>query len=478
VDQYGTVTGIAAGRAAITVSTENGGKTASCAVIVETGFVKVESVSLNKDTLDIVHGESETLTYTVYPADAAYTDKVKWTSSNPDVADVDQNGTVTGKAVGSADITVSTENSGKTAKCAVTVYIPVTGVSLDNPEIMVGDNNSTAQLTATVLPDDATNKQVTWTSSNPDVVDVDQNGTVTGKAAGNATITVTTADGSFTDTCTVTVYFVVADASAWISALSSISATGGGTAGSPNVFRIDITGNVSVTGITSGSSITGNYKEVRLTGSGTLSLGSTSNGSIILATANQTFIIDGPTLQGKAGNNTSLVYIEGGSAVKLRSGYIKGNDGLDGGGGVFVYNGNFTMSGGTVSGNTSSMGGGVFVTGSGIFTMTGGNISGNKALVLNFTGAGGGVYVVSGTFTMTGGEISGNEALADSDFPSAGGGVAVESNANFSMTGGVIYGNEAAVSVQLRNNADAGAAAYIVEAQETAIINTTIYSYP
>jgi hypothetical protein len=331
-------------------------------------------------------------------------------------------------------------------------------------------------LTAVVTPDGA-DKSVTWTSNAPEVATVDQTGIVTGVAVGDAIITVTTEDGGFKDTCEVTVVFVVTSESEWTAALSSISGTEGGTDGNPTVFIINITGNVSVPGITSGSSITGNYKEVRLTGSGTLSLGSTSNGSIILVTANQTFIIDGPTLQGKAGNNTSLIYIGGGSAVKLRSGYIKGNDGLadgDGrGGGVLVYNGNFKMTGGTVSGNTSGMGGGVYVV-NGNFTMTGGKISGNKALA----GAGGGVYVASGNFTMTGGEISGNEADGEGyDISSVGGGVAVEENANFSMTGGFIYGNEAAVSVQLKNNADIGAAAFIQDAQEPAI-NDTMTQYP
>jgi len=81
--------------------------------------------------------------------------------------------------------------------------IPVTGVTLDQ-ETLTLMVDGTATLTATVLPEDATNKDVTWASDNPDIATVD-NGTVTAKAAGTATITVTTVDGNKSATCTLTV---------------------------------------------------------------------------------------------------------------------------------------------------------------------------------------------------------------------------------------------------------------------------------
>jgi uncharacterized protein YjdB len=523
VDQNGKVSGIAAGNATITVRTADGGRTAKCEVTVETGFVKVESVSLSPAALTILKNGKGDLTATVSPDNAQYK-AVKWMSSNPDIADVNQQGTVTGIAGGSAVITVSTENGGFQDTCELTVNVPVESVSLDHTEITVGNNNSTAQLTAAVLPADATNKNVTWASSNTNVATVDQNGTVTGKAAGNAAITVTTEDGDKAASCAVTVhgYFDVANPQAWDSARASISGTDGGTDGNPTVFIINITGNVSVLG-TYDNSITGSYKEVRLTGgSGTLSL--ESNGSLIQPAANQTFIIDGPTLQGRDGNDRPLVYgIYGGSDVELRSGYIKGNKIGGNGGGVYIYNGTFTMTGGEISGNavgTNYAGGGVYVT-NGTFKMTGGEISGNTAsssgggvyvygnfemtggkissntvgatgggvlVNINSTfkmtggtisgntagagGAGGGVFIngSGGTFEMTGGTISGNTAGAGG----AGGGVFVSSNGDFTMTSGVIYGSEDSVSEQLRNNAPTGAAAFISGSG----IATTITHYP
>ena len=151
-------------------------------------------------TLDV--NESETLTATITPSNATDQD-VAWSSNNESVATVDQNGEVNAVAPGTANITVTTQDGDKTATCAVTVTQPVTGVSLDptSLSLFTGD---TATLTATVQPENATNKAVTWASSNPSVATV-QDGTVTAKGAGEATITVKTVDGGYTATCAVTV---------------------------------------------------------------------------------------------------------------------------------------------------------------------------------------------------------------------------------------------------------------------------------
>ena len=200
VDQNGKVTAVNAGSAVITVTTKDGSKTATCNVTV---VIPVTSVSLNKTELAIEKGKSETLTATVSPSDA--TDKtVSWKSSNTSVVTVDQNGKVTAVNAGSAVITVTTNNGSKTATCKVTVVIPVTSVSLNKTELTIEKGKSEI-LTATVSPSDATNKAVTWQSSNTAVATVDQNGKVTAKELGNVTITVTTKDGSKTATCSVTV---------------------------------------------------------------------------------------------------------------------------------------------------------------------------------------------------------------------------------------------------------------------------------
>ena len=167
--------------------------------------IAVTGVSLNNATLSLVVDGQSTLTATVAPADA--TNKtVSWASSAPAVAEVN-NGNVTAKAAGQATITVTTADGGKTAQCVVTVTtsaVAVTGVTLNEStlELTVGGDFT---LAATVAPADATNKDVTWASSTPAVAEVNATGKVTAKAAGQATITVTTADGGKTAQCVVTV---------------------------------------------------------------------------------------------------------------------------------------------------------------------------------------------------------------------------------------------------------------------------------
>ena len=169
--------------------------------------INVEGVSLDKQSITLTEGETDTLTATITP-DNATNKNITWSTSNPDVASV-QNGVVTANSAGTATITVTTEDGNKTAQCQVTVIqkpieiIHVQGVSLDKTNITLTEGE-TDTLTATVMPDDATNKNITWSTSNPDVVSV-QNGVVTANSAGTATITVTTEDGNKTATCQVTV---------------------------------------------------------------------------------------------------------------------------------------------------------------------------------------------------------------------------------------------------------------------------------
>ena len=206
VDANGKVTGVKAGEATITVTTEDGGKTATCKVTVSDKEIKVTGVKLNKSETSLLVGGNETLTATVLP-EGATNQNVTWKSDKPEIATVDANGKVTAVKVGEATITVTTEDGGKTATCKVTVSetsVAVTGVTLNKTEtsIFVGGSET---LTATVAPADATNQKVTWKSSDAAVASVDANGKVTGVKAGEATITVTTEDGGKTATCKVTV---------------------------------------------------------------------------------------------------------------------------------------------------------------------------------------------------------------------------------------------------------------------------------
>ncbi len=196
VDANGKVTAVALGNANITAKC--GEVTATCAVTVIA--TPVESITLNQTTASLKVGEMVTLTAKVLPEDA--TDKtVTWSSSNESVATVDANGKVTAMALGSAIITAKCGDV--TATCAVTVVAtPAESITLNQTtaSLKVGD---TVTLTATVLPEDATDKTVTWTSSNEAVAKVDVNGKVMAMALGNATITAKC--GEVSATCAVTV---------------------------------------------------------------------------------------------------------------------------------------------------------------------------------------------------------------------------------------------------------------------------------
>ena len=167
---------------------------------------KVTGVSLSPKTLSLNPGKGGTLTATITPSNAT-NQNMTWESSDTKVVTVD-NGLVTAVAEGTATITVTTADGGKTATCEVTVTqpaeTPVTSVTLDKTSLTL-DVGGSDTLTATVKPDNATNKAVTWSTSNKNVATVN-NGVVTAVGAGTATITAAASDGSGkTATCEVTV---------------------------------------------------------------------------------------------------------------------------------------------------------------------------------------------------------------------------------------------------------------------------------
>ena len=150
--------------------------------------VAVTSVQVKPASLSLLVGEKNSLTATVQPAEA--TDKtVRWSSSNPAVATVDETGNVTAVAEGTATITAS---AGKVSgSCQVTVnkqIVFVTSVTLDQEDISL-EKGSSIVLKATVKPDDATAKDLEWSSSAEEVVSVDENGQVTAIGGGEAVVT-------------------------------------------------------------------------------------------------------------------------------------------------------------------------------------------------------------------------------------------------------------------------------------------------
>jgi len=175
-----------------------------------TAAAAVTGVTLNHSSWTVVFDETATqtfqLTANVLPVNAANT-RVTWTSSNPAVATVDEIGLVTAISIGRATITVTSNDGSFRAQCAVVVNAPtiaVTGVTLNESAITLYAGE-TEELLETVLPINATDQSVTWSSSNSAVATVDESGLVTAVSAGIATITVTTIDGGFTATSTITV---------------------------------------------------------------------------------------------------------------------------------------------------------------------------------------------------------------------------------------------------------------------------------
>ena len=201
VSDRGVIQAIAEGTS--TIKAEAGGKSATCAVTVEKTIVAVTEVTLDRTSLTLKVNETFTLSATVAPENA--TDKaVKWTTSNSGVVRV-SNGTVTAVGEGAAKITATA--GGKSASCTVTVekeeaeIIPVASVTLNRNSLELGLNEAFT-LSATVAPENATDKAVKWTTSDSGVVRV-SNGTVT--AVGEGTAKITAAAGGKSASCTVTV---------------------------------------------------------------------------------------------------------------------------------------------------------------------------------------------------------------------------------------------------------------------------------
>jgi len=183
------------------------GNTAENVVIGPSGGGAVTGITLSQHELTLVKGATATLTATVIPADAP-NKNFSWKSDNEAIAKV-ENGVVTAVSKGETIIRVTTEEGNKTDECKVIVKeaddpVAVTGVKLAFTALTQKIGTS-FMLVATVEPANATNKTMTWSSSNSTVASVTNMGVVQAKAAGTADITVTTADGGHTATCSFTV---------------------------------------------------------------------------------------------------------------------------------------------------------------------------------------------------------------------------------------------------------------------------------
>ena len=199
VDNDGIVTGINIGN--VTITAKNGNNSSS--ILVTITPIGISSIKLNKKSTTLVIDGSETIIATITPSNA--TDKtITWTSSDNNIATVD-NGTIVGKNVGKVTITANCD--GKAADIIVTVNkkppapVPVASITLNktNTSLLVGNNET---IIATVKPDNATNKAITWKSNNPSIASIN-NGVITAHKVGTTEITATSGGKSATIKVTV-----------------------------------------------------------------------------------------------------------------------------------------------------------------------------------------------------------------------------------------------------------------------------------
>jgi len=211
------VTGVALGLTTITATAgRDPTQSASCHVAVTSDPSQVAGVVLEPPALSVGAGRRTTLTATVLPS-TAVNQKLKWATSDPSIASVSVldggTATVTGVTMGTATITATSEGDAtRKASATVTVIapVPVTRVSLDATTLTLASGAS-ATLTASLVPSNATNQDLTWATSDSAIAALSSTAgprvMVTSYSLGTATVTATTADGSLSASCKVVVNF-------------------------------------------------------------------------------------------------------------------------------------------------------------------------------------------------------------------------------------------------------------------------------
>ena len=199
--ENGIVTCKGYGTAEISATTEDGGFTAVCKVTAERKEILPTSITLDKADVTMNVGETTKLKADVWPTDAD-NKSVIWNSDNEDIAKVSSDGVVTAVKAGKTKVYATTQANNLKAECEITVLQPVTGIEMDKASISFTYIGETVQLTAKLLPEDASNQNVTWESSDTKVAIV-SNGKVVCTGFGTAVIYAVSADGGFMATCII-----------------------------------------------------------------------------------------------------------------------------------------------------------------------------------------------------------------------------------------------------------------------------------
>lgn len=193
----GVVTAVAPGKATITASVN--GKTATANVTVLTD---VNSIAFEQDVVNIAVGQTKYLSYKIYPEDAS-NKNVKFTSSDSSIATIDKKGNITGVAPGKVIVEVETEDGEYFSECLVIITKKVDSINI-TPSKLILKTKQNAYLQAKIIPEDATSKNVIWTSSNINVATVNEKGLVIAVNPGTATISANI-DGIVSNAVEVTV---------------------------------------------------------------------------------------------------------------------------------------------------------------------------------------------------------------------------------------------------------------------------------
>jgi uncharacterized protein YjdB len=167
--------------------------------------ISVTGINITDEEKTILVGETISLTYELLPTNAT-NKQITWTSEDETVATVDNYGEVTGEALGETTITITTTEGKFSDTCTIYVVedsIRVTGISL-NQTTMTAYVGDTPRLIPTIQPSNATNKNVTWASTNTNVATIND-GLISALSAGTTTISATTIDGGFISSCSLTV---------------------------------------------------------------------------------------------------------------------------------------------------------------------------------------------------------------------------------------------------------------------------------
>lgn len=231
VSDSGYVNAIDIGTTTITVKTASGLSTSVTVTVTATGSTSIEPTSIQIYGLskELVVGGTAEVVFDIFPTNAT-NKNVTWSSSDPSIASVNANNVITGHKAGTCTITVSTANN-ITARYDVTVHasnIAVTGVTVTNGDTYNMKVGYVKRIQYSVEPSNATNKKVKFSSSNPSVAAVDDNGLIAANKEGNAIITLTTDDGKKTAIISV----VVTSSSGSPTSDSPSDSSGGSTGGS------------------------------------------------------------------------------------------------------------------------------------------------------------------------------------------------------------------------------------------------------